>query len=434
MTIQSKVTQNHYSGCTCLRIVFPLILAISFYDVANYVWWCEGAFSVSSSSASRTRTRASTTAALFANRNSDDFLSDRVSSPERYAEALNMTVQQVAERKEKYRQALEQLHQQLLQVEKDYRQTTTTATQSPSAFVGTQKHRLICQHRFRYGHHPFVCPACWSYLPVCVCDHNNRQASMPSSKLEVIVWFHHKEWGLTSNTGGLLKLALGQDKCKLLMKGLPEHDELLQQEYLDNHPRGNLVVVLWPANDGKQSKAKERQAFRITDASDKPQDNEGSGRSPAGITTFDSTSGVATITLDDIRQELASPNGRKVVLMAVDGTWRNARRMVARVPPTIPRLDLPLSVVSEQFSASKSSSSSSSIPSTSTSLLAPLRSKGPSNQRRDGGENLVCTAEAVSMVLVELGIETKDADSILDLARQKVDLVRRYRGHESKVK
>jgi len=36
---------------------------------------------------------------------------------------------------------------------------------------------------------------------------------------------------------------------------------------------------------------------------------------------------------------------RRIVLIAVDGTWRNARRMVSRLPSTVPRLDLSMDTV-----------------------------------------------------------------------------------------
>lgn len=309
------------------------------------------------------------------------FLTDRVSSPERYAEAMNMTVDQVAKRKAEHSRALEDLQLKLQQLED-----------------GNDRHQLICEHRIRFGHHPFVCPNCWSYLPVCVCHHETVQQKHRSPSpiihpmLKVVVWFHHKEWGLTSNTGGLLQLALREDNCKLLMKGLPDHDKQIQLDYLQQNPTDKLVVVLWPSNEGKNS-----------DVSN-------------------------TISLDEIRSELAlssSAQGREVVLIAIDGTWRNARRMVGRLPTHIPRLSLPSDVVSVYLEQHRR------VNEKTTSLLAPLRSQGPS-QRKQGGESLVCTAEAVAMVLLELGMDPNDGEAILDLARTKVDLVRRYRGHTSK--
>jgi hypothetical protein len=173
------------------------------------------------------------------------FLAGLDSSPERYAKALNMTVQQVADRKVEHRLASMALQLQIKEV-----------------YDGTERHRLICEHRIRYGQHPFVCPECWSYVPVCVCHHlasevkarttelncgsNQPLTSKINSKLEVVVWIHHKEWGLTSNTGGLLRLALGTKACTLFMKELPKHDNQLQRLYFDQHLIDKLLVVLWP--------------------------------------------------------------------------------------------------------------------------------------------------------------------------------------------
>ena len=63
---------------------------------------------------------------------------------------------------------------------------------------------------------------------------------------------------------------------------------------------------------------------------------------------------------------------------------------------------------------------------TTTSILAPLRSKGPS--KSDVSERQVCTAEAVTSALMQLGLSNTDGNHILDITRTKVDLIRRYRG------
>lgn len=196
--------------------------------------------------------------------NDDSFITHRVSSPVRYAAALNLTVQQVAHRKEEFRQSLEALHRPMEDLHT-----------LDSSSAGAEKHRLICQHRLRYGQHPFACPDCWSYLPVCVCDqdcrilknkeknkyqHSAHSSSSRMSRLEVIDWFHHSEWGLISNTGGLVRLGLGDNSCKIFMKGLPDHDNRIKNDYLDKHPQEKLVVVLWPANDGK-SERKRRSKY-----------------------------------------------------------------------------------------------------------------------------------------------------------------------------
>jgi hypothetical protein len=102
---------------------------------------------------------------------SSNYLARYVSSPERYADALNLTVQEVAKRKEQYRQASETLHRQLM------------STSGTTSLTGVEKHTLLCQHRFQYGQHPFACSSCWSYNPVCICDVVARRKSENASLL-----------------------------------------------------------------------------------------------------------------------------------------------------------------------------------------------------------------------------------------------------------
>jgi hypothetical protein len=156
----------------------------------------------------------------------------------------------------------------------------------------------------------------------------------------------------------------------MFMKGLQEHDIKLQVDVLEDE--NTLAVVLWP------------------DAAD---------------------SSAPSISLEQVQQELLKD--RRVVLIAVDGTWRNARRMVCRLPDTLPRLNLPADIVL-------------SLPETG-SILEPLRSRGgPSTW--EGSDRQVCTAEAVVGALVALGLSKTDGDHVLELTKTKVDRIRRHRG------
>eukprot|EP00579_Thalassiosira_antarctica_P025612 CAMPEP_0202004614 /NCGR_PEP_ID=MMETSP0905-20130828/9877_1 /ASSEMBLY_ACC=CAM_ASM_000554 /TAXON_ID=420261 /ORGANISM="Thalassiosira antarctica, Strain CCMP982" /LENGTH=192 /DNA_ID=CAMNT_0048561995 /DNA_START=120 /DNA_END=694 /DNA_ORIENTATION=- len=192
-----------------------------------------------------------------------------------------MTIEQVKEQKNLHLRASEAL--QIRLQSKD--------------LSGKEKHEIMCQHRLKYGRHPFSCPNCWSYLPVCVCDLVEKQLPQEvpddgtDNLLQVVVWTHHREWGLTSNTGSILALAI-PNYCKLLMKGLPEHDKILEETILQDE--NCLVVVLWP----DQSKRKE--------GNNKDEDET----VPSSI-----------ISLDQVKDEIRK-NQRRVVLIAVDGTWR----------------------------------------------------------------------------------------------------------------
>lgn len=282
-------------------------------------------------------------------------LSGLLSSRERYAHALNMTVDEVTHAQEKHSRASLELHKIL---------------QSDEA-SGVEKHTLMCRHRLKHGRHPFVCQECWSYNPVCLCGLvGEMKRHLPENVHEVFVWTHHREWGLTSNTGSLLSLTL--QNTRMLMKGLPEHDKLLD-ETLQNDQF--FPIVLWPES----------------------QEN----------------SEVQTIRLEDIPE---ARNHKKVILIAVDGTWRNARRMVTKLPKSVPRLDLPTDIVFSDLT----------IENTRTSILAPLRSKGV--PQVEAAERQVCTAEAVTNALIHLGLPRQDGDRVLNITRTKVDLIRRYRG------
>ena len=120
---------------------------------------------------------------------------------------------------------------------------------------------------------------------------------------------------------------------------------------------------------------------------------------------------------------------QRVVLVAVDGTWRNARRMVSKLPSTVPRLDLSSDIV-HQLSGKGGGS-----------ILAPLRSRdknggggrtgrqgdGPTEEEDDDDRH-VCTAQAIVGALATLGLAHNDVRDTLAVTKVKVDLIRRYRG------
>ena len=301
-------------------------------------------------------------------------LSNKLSSPERYALMLNLSIEEVAQRKHMHEEAMANIHQRLASDE----------------MPGREKHAHLCQHRLNHGRHPFVCDRCWSYLPICVCSIAGDEKLPLPTNLSVVVWTHHREWGLTSNTGGLLGLLL--ENCHVLMKGLPEHDEIMDFYLQDPDV---LVVILWPQHQQKSTHT--TNSF------------------------LDETS--RYIPLSNAKDRLSH---QKVVLVAIDGTWGNARRMVARLPQDrILYTDLSLDLLKVCVFGDPTGEEKTRPAGTggqSRSLLAPLRGRGLNT-----GENLVCTAEAVTGALLELGVSQNHANQILHLAKRKVDLVRRYR-------
>lgn len=269
------------------------------------------------------------------NKIENDSLSHIVSSPERYAKELGLTLQEVEEMMALREQSVIELQHHM--------------AEEPS---GSKKHRLICEHHFVHGKHPFICKRCWSYKPICICDKVPvRKRTIPCQK--VIVWTHHSEWGSPSNTGSVLPLLLKD--THILMKGLHENE---LEKILSIDPTV-MPVVLWP-NVNQHVK--------------------------------DHTNSVS---LEDLADH-------KVILLAVEGTWRQARRMVAKLP--FPRLSIDNRARGDAQS----------------SLLAPLRSQ------KDGPDQSVCTAEAIVMALEGLGMERDPG--ILGMVRHKVDRTRRYQG------
>lgn len=261
--------------------------------------------------------------------------SSMATSPERFSKTLGLTV---AEVKEIWAAR-----------EERGRQLDLALKATP---VGPARHRLICESRFRHGKHPFVCKQCWTYLPICICDR------VPATKKkipceQVLLWTHHNEWGDGTNSGSVLPLLL--ENTRMLMKGL--HDE--EFDRILNEDPSVQPVILWPnVNVHKSSDT----------------------RSPKFVRK------------EDLRE-------KKIILVAMEGTWRQARRMVAKLP--YPRLSL------EALGTEKS-------------ILAPLRS------REDGPKDSVCTAEAVIYALERLGMEPDPF--LLDMVQQKVDRTVMYQG------
>jgi DTW domain-containing protein YfiP len=315
----------------------------------------------------------------------NDSLSHMLSSPERYAEQMGMTVDQVCRFQEEHTAASQALHQQV----------------EASFNDGPKKHRIICEHRYRYAKHPFVCRNCWCYLPICLCQEAAvlPLIQLPTAVKQVILWTHHREWTSISNSGALLPLLL-QD-TKLLMKGLPQHDEEIQHVFEDSG-RGH-VVVLWPDNDTS------------------PNQNE--QQSPV-----DQKIQQDRITWQDLQKLLiGKDSANQVTLVALEGTWRTARRMASKLPATALRLSLPPDILFWNHRPQVIRDDADDDDETSLirqSLLRPLR-------RQEGGSQLnLCTAEAVTAALLGLGLSQAHGCRILDLVQRKVDQTRRYRGKQ----
>ena len=205
---------------------------------------------------------------------------------------------------------------------------------------GAQKHAALCEHLKERG------ARSPSACPRCwvhreACVCTSATARAP---VDVAVWMHHREFGRASNTGTVLRDAF--ENCEILVKGHPADDAALAAML-------GGAAVLFP------------------------------GEEAAPVSS------------------LAAP---PETLIVVDATWRNARRMVRRLPPSVRRVKLDDDDATE------------------ANLIAPLR-------RTRGREDVkVCTAQATLAALAALGLEDDARDAALAAVRHKVAVVAALRG------
>ncbi len=309
-------------------------------------------------------------------------ISHLLSTPELYAHAYNMTIEEIHQYQLNYQHSIEQMKETLI---------TQSVKNGNEKIDGKEIHSLQCKIRYTFGRDPFVCKRCWTYFPICVCDRaTSKIIYKPSCIDKVIIWTHLDEWGKTSNTGSVLSMTLGDGWCNVWMKGLESHDELMRRMLEDEMI---LPIVLWPKVE--QSK----KASHII-----------SGNNDINQHQWITTEEIENLMKSSTGTRLQKP--RKIVLIAIEGTWRNARRMVKKLPlPShVKRLDLKDNI----FSVMKDGNDS---------ILHPLRSQGDGASKTN-----VCTAEAVVAALMILGLSKRDGEHILDVAATKIDLVSRFQG------
>lgn len=358
---------------------------------------CPSAFSITSRTFAQER-HQNQNATTFTGESASS-LAHMASSPERFAAALNMTVEQVDEAINARRLASTTLNEQLIAMDEGNKENLTAAE------IGRRKHQMICQHRFNHFRNAFVCKKCWTFTPICVChlfeqqrgkggdaDSDNR-APLPQGVEKLIVWTHHDEYGRTSNTGSLLPLGL--QRADILMKGLLEHEQIMNEILCR---KDVTPVVLWPDKKGRR----------------------------------------ASTTIADLKQKIAvtssnSQNDGGIVLISIEGTWNTARKMVNKLPPHVLRLDLSDEIrlnfttpemnegifIDNNVASASGEEQSPSAP----SLLSPLRRQG-----KGAKQDCVSTLEATIVALLALGLSVDEASFILNCARTKVKRIQEYTG------
>lgn len=348
-------------------------------------------------------------------------LAHRASSHERLASSLGIQTHQIRQARDGRRAASVDLHERLLAL-----QTSNVSDGGMSdKELGKLKHQMICRHRYEQMRNPFVCHRCWTHVPICVCPLFERvegrrgrevvdgatetvstakggeplqqsKAQLPQLVKQVIVWTHHDEWGRSSNTGSLLPLGL--ENTELWMKGLDEH-ETKMKELLDREDL--TLVVLWPGKSGENTFANTTvtELKRRFSCTERDQEGETNTISPS----------------------------KGIVLISIEGTWNNAKKMVNRLPSSVLRLDLG-EAISTHYSILDGDNNNSLLPkptSSSPSLLAPLRRQG---KGKFGKSDNISTLEATVIALLAFGLSEEDATWILDCARTKIDSIRQYTG------
>lgn len=231
------------------------------------------------------------------------------------------------------------------------RATFTNAIQQPLS--GEARHELEATFALRWGRGFLKCPGCSLVPSLCVCARVRGLSCTTPHRVHVLL--HHDELGRGSNTGGLLAAALG---ARLHVSGIRSHEAALA-EALSSAP---AAAVLWPGDDA--------------------------------VPLHEFVAALPSGALD-----------AGVALVAVDGTWNGARKMVKRLPPGLPRLSLPPSA----FSPGRS-------------LLWPVRKYAGDRTERQ------CTYEAVVAALSGLGaLDEETRQQLLLCLKIKVDALLRFK-------
>jgi len=182
------------------------------------------------------------------------------------------------------------------------------------------------EYHYRWGKANFQCRRCWLMPYMCVCERMARH--VPAERADghplprVVCLMHENEWGKSSNTGTVLRGTLGDGRCQLLLRGLPEHEGALRDLWAE-HGEGSTVAVLWP--------------------------------------------GEGSVSHRELMDRAERETGGRVTLVVLDATWKQARGINGRdVPACIPRVTLPM----EQHGVV-------------TSLLAPIRAYHGKDRHED---------------------------------------------------
>ena len=277
-----------------------------------------------------------------------------------------------------------------------------------------RKHDAAARHHVVWGRSTFACAECWLLKGNCVCrslvkatkaaressersrvDRDRVTMSPPYAR--VVAYAHQNEVARGNSTGNLIPATLPFGE--LLVAGLAEHEARLENVLRENEGR---VAVLWPRPTMAFAEIRERMR-------------------EARETAISRTKSPAADSLDHV------PADARVgwTFVAVDATWNSARKMVSRIPASVPRVSVP----AEAFQAL-----AKRVPPLPThdSLLGPVRKY---DARAKGAEKNVVidsgrrsTFEAVLASLLAVGALDEDAcAALLRNVKVKVNAVLRQK-------
>jgi hypothetical protein len=214
----------------------------------------------------------------------------------------------------------------------------------------------------------------------------------------------------------------------MLMKGLEEHDAELQQllDVGDEDRRVVVPIVLWTESTVSSSSG----------------NNHDTDSKVSNKRQF--------VKVEQLRQELlnastsstasASPRDKNasshdppvlLLLIALEGTWGQARRMSNKLPASVRGLSLSTEEIFGWRRLNDVRHLTPTSPLIPKSIIQPLRKQKTTRNLEgdivDAGK--VCTAEAVVSALLSLSVlNTVEAASLLDIAEQKVKDTAAYQG------
>jgi DTW domain-containing protein YfiP len=215
------------------------------------------------------------------------------------------------------------------------------------------------------------CSVCWLLHPQCICAPPTPSEILANFRHRTIVWLHCKEFGRLSNTGGLISVAFPSPQTHVLVSGMQEDEKAFLAE-LERDPEATFV--LFPSEDSITA-----QEF-MTLVEQAPEHDQARAEKA-----------------EEAAAPASAPGERVYTIILVDGTWQQARRLAAKIPPHIKRVRLmPREAIDPVYKS-------------------PMRSQATPDR--------VCSLSAYVLLLQELQTPPHVCDYLFHLLHKKSDIV-----------